>query len=71
MDPKQIVARGYDHVGGRYAEQAVRNRTEDRIRYENALKEALPARAELLDLGCGAGIPTTRRLAEHFSVTGR
>ena len=24
----------------------------------------------VLDLGCGAGVPTTRQLAEHFTITG-
>ena len=69
-DPKQIVTKGYDRVGGLYAEQAVQSRTEDRLRYESTLVEGLPAGAGVLDLGCGAGVPTTRRLARHFKVTG-
>jgi ubiquinone/menaquinone biosynthesis C-methylase UbiE len=69
-DQKQIVANGYDRVGGLYAEQAVQSRTEDRLRYESELVEGLPAGADVLDLGCGAGVPTTRRLAKHFKVTG-
>ena len=69
-DQKQIVANGYDRVGGLYAEHAVESRTEDRLRYESELVEGLPAGADVLDLGCGAGVPTTRRLAKHFKVTG-
>jgi 2-polyprenyl-3-methyl-5-hydroxy-6-metoxy-1,4-benzoquinol methylase len=30
----------------------------------------VPQRADVLDLGCGAGLPTTAKLAEHFNVTG-
>ena len=31
---------------------------------------ALPDGARVLDLGCGAGVPSTRRLAERFEVVG-
>ncbi len=34
------------------------------------LLERLPEGANVLELGCGGGGPTTRRLAERFSVTG-
>jgi trans-aconitate methyltransferase len=34
------------------------------------LLERLPSGADLLDLGCGAGLPTTARLAQRFTVTG-
>ena len=30
----------------------------------------LPDGAAVVDLGCGAGVPTTARLAERFAVTG-
>jgi SAM-dependent methyltransferase len=32
--------------------------------------ELLPAGGSVLDLGCGAGVPSTRRLAERFRVVG-
>jgi ubiquinone/menaquinone biosynthesis C-methylase UbiE len=32
--------------------------------------EGLPDGAAVIDLGCGAGVPTTARLAERFAVTG-
>ncbi len=70
MDPKRIVATGYDAVGDRYADQARRTRTEDRLRYESVLVDGLGAGPKVLDLGCGAGIPTTKRLAAHLDVTG-
>ena len=69
-DPKMIVADGYDRIGGRYSEQASRGRAQDRARYQSALIQRLPAGAEVLDLGCGAGIPATLELAQHFAMTG-
>ena len=70
IDPKQIVANGYDRIGEWYAEQAVEDSAEDRDRYTSLLLDSLPVGAEVLDLGCGAGIPTTRVLAQRFAVTG-
>jgi SAM-dependent methyltransferase len=70
LDPKQIVAQGYDIVGEWYADQASDPVAEDRDRYTSLVVSKLPTGAELLDLGCGAGVPTTRHLAEHFAVTG-
>lgn len=34
------------------------------------LLEELPMGAEVLELGCGSGVPTTQRLADKFAVTG-
>jgi SAM-dependent methyltransferase len=72
LDPKHIVATGYDTIGEWYAKQAVEDISEDgdRHRYTALLMDRLPAGAEILDLGCGAGVPTTRILAERFAVTG-
>jgi SAM-dependent methyltransferase len=70
IDPKRIVADGYDFIGDRYARQAVESGAEDRERYTSMLLQRLPAGAPLLDLGCGAGLPTTARFAERFDVTG-
>lgn len=70
MDPKQIVAQGYDRLAERHTEWAGRIRRGERGRYTSVLLERLPAGAEVLELGCGAGIPTTRQLAQRFRVTG-
>ncbi|MCH8109308.1 MAG: class I SAM-dependent methyltransferase [Chloroflexi bacterium] len=70
IDPKEIVARGYDRVGWRYTELAIRADFDERAQYVDMLIERLPAGAKVLDLGCGAGVPTTRQLASHFDVTG-
>ena len=67
---KRLVADGYDTIGDRYARDAVESGAEDRQAYTEMLLERLPAGAEVLDLGCGAGLPTTARLAQRFTVTG-
>jgi SAM-dependent methyltransferase len=70
MDPKQIVAQGYDAMAERHAEWAGRTRTDERERYTAVLLHALPPGAQVLELGCGVGVPTTQRLARRFAVTG-
>ena len=70
MDPKQIVADGYDRIGGWYAEHGVEYGAEVREKYTLLLIGTLPEGAKVLDLGCGAGVPTTQRLAQRFQVTG-
>lgn len=68
--PKQLVAAGYDAVADEHAEWAQRTRRAERRKYTNIVLESLPAGADVLELGCGAGLPTTRRLTERFTVTG-
>lgn len=70
MDPKQIISQGYDRLAERHAEWAGCIRRQERAHYTSVLLEGLPIGAEVLELGCGAGIPTTRQLAERFAVTG-
>lgn len=69
-DSKEMVRRGYDRIAERYAAWAAGVRVAERERYTQLLLASLPIGAEVLELGCGAGIPTTRNLAERFSVTG-
>ncbi len=70
MNPKQIVADSYNRISERYTEWAAITRQEERARYTAVLLEKLPAGAQVLELGCGAGIPTTQELAQRFIVTG-
>lgn len=70
LDPKQVVEQGYDRIAERHLEWIHDSRTEERARYTSVLLNGLPAGAEVLDLGCGAGVPTTRQLARRFRVTG-
>jgi SAM-dependent methyltransferase len=68
--PKEIVARGYDRIAEQYATWAAGVRVAERERYTQLLLTTLSAGAAVLELGCGAGTPTTQRLAERFAVTG-
>jgi SAM-dependent methyltransferase len=72
VDPRKIVADGYDRIAERYAEWADGStvRDEARPRYTALLLERLAAGAAVLELGCGGGGPTTRQLAERFALTG-
>ncbi|HEY0814361.1 MAG TPA: class I SAM-dependent methyltransferase, partial [Pseudonocardia sp.] len=61
-DHKEIVQRGYDVVSERYrADDEVPAEYEDWLR---ALTGRLPAHADVLDLGCGCGVPMARRLTD-------
>jgi SAM-dependent methyltransferase len=74
---RELVRHGYDTISLAYRSedgQAAPASAEDVSRYQGwvaGLAELLPPRARVLDLGCGAGIPATRELAEHgFKVAG-
>lgn len=67
---KRLVERGYDRVAERYL--ATKN-PQDPIALSalERIAEDLTSGAPVLDLGCGAGIPATRWLAERgFAVVG-
>jgi hypothetical protein len=70
MDPRTIVEDGYDRIAERHAEWAQRTRTAERERYADILLAHLPAGASVLELRCGVGVPTTRKLATRCRVTG-
>jgi predicted TPR repeat methyltransferase len=68
-EPKEIVARGYDAVALRYAEWAGRVDS-PAMKWIRELDGALDDRSNVLELGCGRGVPATRDLARRHSVTG-
>jgi SAM-dependent methyltransferase len=70
MDPKLIVARGYDTVAERYLAWSGLRPSAARRRYLDLARELIPAGASVLELGCGAGIPMTVALAADRKVTG-
>ena len=70
MDPKLIVADGYDNIAEQHEKWASSVRIEERTQYTAVLLEKLPEGSDILELGCGSGIPTTQQLAEKFAVTG-
>ena len=68
-DMKKIVAEGYDRIAddylGRFGQSSVRDAK------LAELLEKLPAKAVVLDLGCGAGEPVAREFVAHgFQVIG-
>ena len=68
-DPKEIVARGYDAIALRYAEWAGRVASPG-IEWVRDLAGRLPEGSDILELGCGRGVPATRELARRHRVTG-
>jgi SAM-dependent methyltransferase len=68
-DPKEIVARGYDAIALRYAEWAGRVAS-PAIAWLRDLDARLPDGSNVLELGCGRGVPGTRQLARRHRVTG-
>jgi cyclopropane fatty-acyl-phospholipid synthase-like methyltransferase len=70
-DPRtQLVADGYDAMGETFAEWRTRIVGDPRREWENELVSRLEDGARILELGCGAGSPETKRLAERFRLTG-
>ena len=68
MNFKETVKSGYNKIASRYL--AERTRDSEDVRLLNDLIERLPGNAKVLDAGCGAGIPISQMLSEHFDVTG-
>jgi ubiquinone/menaquinone biosynthesis C-methylase UbiE len=68
MDYKNLVKTGYDKIANQY----LSSRTTDSpdVHLLGDFIELLSPGAKVLDAGCGAGIPITQILAEHFDVTG-
>jgi len=68
MDFKKTVKEGYNTIADRYL--AERKRDAEDVRLLEEFMERLPDRANVLDAGCGAGIPISQLLSERFHVTG-
>ncbi len=68
-DAKEVVACGYDAIALRYAEWA--GRVESPVLdWLRDLESRLSENAEILELGCGRGVPATRELARRHCVIG-
>lgn len=67
---KQVVASGYDRLGERYVTWGASIEGDPRDRMVTQLAGSLPAGARVLELGCGAGVPSTQELAQHIDVLG-
>ena len=68
-EPKEIVARGYDAIALRYAEWAGRIDSPT-LEWVRDLDARLADESDVLELGCGRGVPVTRELARRHRVTG-
>jgi SAM-dependent methyltransferase len=68
-DPRRLVEAGYDQMAEQYL-ASKHPLDEATAGWLAALLADHPAPARVLDLGCGAGVPVTRWLAERASVTG-
>ena len=70
-DPKAIVESGYDAMAELYLEAFGEGVADDpRVRFVGELSHRLPDGADVLELGCGAGVPATVLLAGRFDVLG-
>lgn len=74
---RDLVRRGYDAISRAYrddegsASPGTDERTDHHERWVDELAQLMTPRARVLDLGCGAGVPATKRLAEKaFDVLG-
>lgn len=69
-DPVEIVASGYDRIADRYLAWSALRPSAARLRALGLADALIPAGADVLELGCGAGIPMTARLARGRNLTG-
>jgi cyclopropane fatty-acyl-phospholipid synthase-like methyltransferase len=65
---KKLVESGYDRISERYL--AWSSSPSPRLLYLQQVLDRLPERAQVVELGCGAGVPATRFIAERAHVTG-
>ena len=70
VEARRIVADGYDAVAERYFEWSDARPSAVRRRWLGRALELIPSGSDVLDLGCGAGVPMTKALAESRRVTG-
>ena len=68
--PQEIVRAGYDRIAGRYFTWSDANPSPARLRALELALEAIPKGSEVVELGCGAGLPMTAALADGRRVTG-
>jgi uridine kinase/predicted TPR repeat methyltransferase len=67
---KRVVEAGYDEMAERYLAWGGQVEGDPRGRFLEEFAALLPSEARVLELGCGAGVPSTQTLAEHFDVVG-
>lgn len=67
---KRVVEAGYDAVAEHYLTWSARIADDPRLHYLAEFDHRLPDGAKVLELGCGAGVPCTEKLAERHDVLG-
>ena len=70
QDPKAIVRRGYDAVSYAYRGDEEDEHCAIYHAWLDELLPSIPRGAAVLDLGCGNGVPVSRRLARDYALTG-
>jgi 2-polyprenyl-3-methyl-5-hydroxy-6-metoxy-1,4-benzoquinol methylase len=68
MDFKKTVREGYNAIANNYLAGRTRNSAD--VRLLDDFMDHLAANAQVLDAGCGAGVPISQMLSERFKVTG-
>jgi len=68
MEHKKTVKDGYNAIADQYL--ASRTKKSADMALLDDFIQRLPARARVLDAGCGSGVPVAQTLSEHFAVTG-
>jgi len=68
MNHKETVKSGYNKIADRYLGE--RDQDGANVQLIHDFIELLSTKSKVLDAGCGAGIPITKKLAEHFDVIG-
>lgn len=69
-EPRDIVEVGYDQIADRHLAWIDQIEGDPRLRLLEDLLQRLPDRPRMLDLGCGAGVPCTARMADAGDVVG-
>jgi SAM-dependent methyltransferase len=67
---KRIVQAGYDTIAEHYLAWSPSRPSHPRLRWLTRTLQLIPAGTDVLDLGCGAGVPMTQALADGRRVTG-
>jgi SAM-dependent methyltransferase len=70
LEPKRVVADGYDRIADRYLQWSALRPSAARVRALALADEGIAAGAAVLELGCGAGVPMTATLARGRHLTG-
>ena len=69
-DVKRIIETGYDAMADRFADWQQEIRDSTRLERTRELLALLPGRPDVLELGVGAGVRSTRMFAERGRLTG-